>query len=119
MGTTTIFLRHNDLGTRLSLLNKKDLLKIDKLSPYGEENDFRGWRTPLELHNGNVYVLVWWKGRLMRLEEAPKKLSRKYYNKYSGKEENIYEWTLLKKLALREIEELDKEFKKIIRKKKK
>lgn len=118
MGTTTFYLRHNDLGARLSGMKKKELKILDKLSPYKKEHYAFGWRVPLELHNGNVYFLVFWKGRLMRLEEASKILNNKYYNKYTGKTLNIYEWTLLKKLALNEINSLDKEFKKLIRKKK-
>lgn len=55
----------------------------------------------------------------MKLEEAPIKLNRKYYDKYSGKTLNVYEWTLLKRLILNEVERLDKEFKKIIKSKNK
>jgi len=117
MGTTTIFLRHNDIRIPLSSMKKKDLKSIDKLSPYSPENNHQGWRTPMELHNGNVEILVWWKGRLMRLEDVPKRLCNKYYDKYRGKTQPIYEWTLLKGVALNEIKELDKEFRKIIRKK--
>ena len=119
MGTTTFFLRHNDFGAKLGSLSKEELAKIDSLSPYRENKDYRGWKTPMELHNGNVEILVWWKGRLMRLEDAPKTLCNKYYDKYSGKTLPLYEWTLLKGVALKEIKELDKEFKKIVRAKKK
>lgn len=119
MGTTTFFLRYNDFGAKLGSLSPKDLEKIDSLSPYRENKDYRGWRTPVELHNGNVEILVWWKGRLMRLRDAPKALSNKFYDKYKGKTVQAYEWTLLKKLALNEIKRLDKEFKKMVRTKKK
>lgn len=119
MGTTTIFLRFNDLHTPLSSLKKNELKKIDELSPYRAENDCHGWRTPMELHNGNVHILVWWKGRLMRIEDAPKTLCNKYYDKYRGKTLPVYEWTLLRRLALGEIEELDKKFRKIARGKRK
>ena len=98
-------------------MTKKELADLDSLSPYGEEKQFAGWQVPLELHNGNVYVLVFWKGRLMKLEDAPKILNKKYYNKYRGKEVNEYEWTLLKRSLLAEIEEMDKEFKRSVRKK--
>ena len=117
MGTTTIFLRHNDLHIPLSSMKKKELKKIDKLSSYSSENNYNGWRTPMELHNGNVHTLVWWKGRLMRLEDAPKALCNKYYDKYKGKTLPLYEWTLLKGIALKEIKGLDKEFRKIVRRK--
>ena len=53
---------------------------------------------------------------LMKLEDAPKILNKKYYNKYRGKEVNEYEWTVLKRSLLAEIEELDKEFKRSVRK---
>jgi len=55
----------------------------------------------------------------MKLEEASKILNKKYYNKYTGKTIKEYEWTILKNLILKEVEYLDKEFKKEIRKIKK
>ena|SRR3989338_293488 len=119
MGTTTMYLRHNDLSGRLSKMTKSELDKIDNLSPYKEGNSVSGWRSSFELHNGNVYPLVFWKGRLMKLEEAPSKLNQKYYNRLSGKTLKEYEWTILKRLLLCEIERLDKEFKKSLRSKKK
>ncbi len=118
MGTTTFFLRHNDLGKPLSKVGKKELEKIDSLSPYGGKQSHAGWSVPFELHNGNVYALVFWKGRLMKIEDAPKVLNKKYYSKHSGKEVNEYEWTVLKKYMLAEIQRLDKEFKKSLRKNK-
>ncbi len=118
MGTTTFFLRHNDLGKPLSKIGKKELEKIDSLSPYGGTQSHAGWSVPFELHNGNVYALVFWKGRLMKIEDAPKVLNKKYYSKHSGKEVNEYEWTVLKKYMLAEIQRLDKEFKKSLRKNK-
>ena len=75
--------------------------------------------SPLELHNGNVYILVFWRGRLMRLDDAPSELCVKHYNRYTGKTLNVYSWTLLKWRILHEIERLDKEFKKSARKKRK
>lgn len=118
MGTTTFFLRHNDLGKPLSKMDKKELETLDRLSPYGETQHYAGWSVPFELHNGNIYALVFWKGKLMKIEDAPKILSKKYYNKYRGKEVNEYEWTVLKKYMLAEIQRLDKEFKKSLRKNK-
>lgn len=118
MGTTTFFLRHNDLGKPLSKMGKKELKKLDSLSPYGETQYHAGWSVPFELHNGNVYALVFWKGRLMKIEDAPKALNKKYYSKYRGKEVNEYEWTVLRKYILAEIQWLDKEFKKSLRKNK-
>ena len=118
MGTTTFFLRLNDLGKPLNKMDKKELGKLNNLSPYGETSHYVGWRVPLELHNGNVYVLVFWKGRLMEIEEAPMILSKKYYSKHRGKEVNEYEWTVLKKYMLAEIQRLDMEFKKSLRKNK-
>jgi len=118
MGTTTFFLRHNDLGKPLSKMGKKELEKLDRLSPYGEQQHHAGWSVPFELHNGNTYALVFWKGRLMKIEDAPKLLNKKFYNKFRGKEANEYEWAVLKRVLLAEIDELDKEFKTSIRKKK-
>lgn len=120
MGTSTIFVRHNDFGATFDNFSKEDLKKMDKLSPFSkEEQSYRGWKAALELHNGNVYVLVFWKGRLMRLEQAPKVLNRKYWDKYRGKTLKEYEWTLLKKLILNQVAYLDKEFKRELRKQKK
>ena len=118
MGTTTFFLRHNDLGKPLSKMDKKELEKLDSLSPYDETQHHAGWSVPFELHNGNTYALVFWKGKLMKIEDAPKVLNKKYYSKYLGKEVNEYEWTVLKKFMLAEIQRLDKEFKKSLRKNK-
>jgi len=119
MGTTTIFTRHNDLGVKFEHMSKGDLKNLSKLSPFSKDNQFyRGWKVAYELHNGNIYVMVFWKGSLIKLEEAPKILNRKYYNKYSGKVTKEYEWTLLKRLISNEIEYLDRKFKKELREKK-
>ncbi|MFA4982323.1 MAG: hypothetical protein WC592_07660 [Candidatus Omnitrophota bacterium] len=115
MGTTTFFLRYNDMGKPFTKMDKKELEKLDSLSPYGETQHHAGWSVPFELHNGNVYVLVFWKGRLMKIEDAPKILNKKYYSKHHGKEVNEYEWTVLKKYILAEIQRLDKEFRKSLR----
>ena len=117
MGTTTFYLKHNDFGMSLNRMTKQELDKLNKITPYDKEPYYLGWSVPLELHNGNVYVLVFWKGKLMKLEEAPKILNKKYYDKYGGKTLREYEWTLLKNLMLREVNYLDKEFKKKLRKK--
>lgn len=84
-------------------MTKKELKHLGNLSPYGEEPYYMGWDVPFELHNGNVYVLVFWKGRLMRLEDAPDKLNKKYYSAYKGKTLKEYEWTLLKRMMLSNI----------------
>jgi hypothetical protein len=118
MGTTTFFLRHNDLGKPLSKIGKKVLEKIDSLSPYGGTQSHAGWSVPVKLHNGNVNALVFWKGRLMKLENAPKVLNNKYYDKRKGKKLNEFEWTVLRRYLLAEIEQLDQEFKKARRKNK-
>ena len=114
MGTTTIYLRHNDIGRKLSGLTKEELNFIDELSPY-KEDSASGWYAPLELHNGNIYPLIFWKGRLMRLEKAPSNLKRKCYNRFTGKYINKYEWTALKDFLIAEINSLDKDFKKSLR----
>jgi hypothetical protein len=120
MGTSTIFRRWNDWRTDLSTLSKKELKQIDNLSPWGKDDkNFKSWEILMELHNGNIYPLIFWKGRLMKLEDAPKELSRKYWDKYTGKTRKEYEWTLLKRFLLNQIEYLDKEFKKQTRKSKK
>ena len=119
MGTTTFYLRHNDLRRRLKDMSKEELNKFDSLSPYKEDNSLYGWNVPMELHNGNVYFLVFWKGRLLKLNDAPKTLDRKYYDKYTGKTRKEYQWTILKGALLNEINYLDKEFKKSLRKKRK
>jgi len=118
MGTSTIYKKMNDLGLSFKSMTKKDLKELGRLSPWGKEQWYRGWSTPMELHNGNIYLLVFWKGKLMKLEEAPKILNKKYYNSYRGKTLKEYEWTLLKKMILNELNLLDKAFKKEIRKKK-
>ena len=116
MGTTTFYLRHNDFGARLKNMKVKEREKFDKLSPYKLENSAFGWRVPLELHNGNIYTLVFWKGKLMKIEDAPKTLNKKYYYKYTGKYMKEYEWTLLKKYIENQLAYLDKDFKKEIKK---
>ena len=118
MGTTTFYLRHNDLKTPLDMMSQKEIGILSRLSPYSKDNNYMGWRVPFELHNGNVYILVFWKGRLMKLEEAPEILKNKYYSRYSGKTLREYEWTLLRRLISREIVRLDKEFKRRLRKRK-
>ena len=52
---------------------------------------------------------------MIKIEDAPKILNKKYYSKHRGKEVNEYEWTVLKKYMLAEIQRLDKEFKKSLR----
>jgi hypothetical protein len=118
MGTTTLFLRINDCGKPLHKMGKGELEKLNNLSPYVETSHYAGWHVPFELHNGNVYVLVFWKGKLMKIEDAPKILNKKYYDKYRDKKLKEYEWTVLKKYILAEVKRLDKEFKKMLRKNK-
>ena len=110
MGTTTFYLRYNDIKRKLSSLTKEELEKIDELSPYKKGSAF-GWNAPLELHNGNVYALIFWKGRLMKLEQAPKNLVQKGCNRFTGKYTNKYEWTALKNFLMEEINRLDKDLK--------
>ena len=118
MGTTTFFLRLNDLGKPLHKMGKQELEKLNNLSPYADTPHYAGWHVPFELHNGNVYALVFWKGKLMKIEEAPRVLNKKYYDKYRGKKLKEYEWTMLKRSLLAEIERLDTEFMKARRKNK-
>ncbi|MFH1453934.1 MAG: hypothetical protein ABIH00_08175 [Armatimonadota bacterium] len=115
MGTTTFYLRKNDFAGSLNKMTKKDLEELNNLSPYNKDPHYMGWTVPFELHNRNVYVLVFWKGKLMKLEDAPDQLNRKYYDTYKGKTMKEYEWTLLKNMMLNRIEYLDKKFKKDIR----
>jgi len=110
MGTTTFFLRLNDLGPKFEHMEKKDLKELAKLSPWGESDYYRGWSAPMEIHNGNADILVWWYGRLIKLRDAPGKLTEKYYSRFRGKTINEYEWTVFKKFAMAELERLDKEF---------
>ena len=97
-------------------MSEKELKELNNLSPYDDKPYKGGWMVPLELHNGNVNALVFWKGRLMKFEDAPKALRKKYYSKHLGKEVKEYEWTVFKKYILAEVERLDKEFKKSLRK---
>lgn len=118
MGTSTIYIKHNDLGTSLSGMSKEELRKLSKIPHFDKERFYKGWKVSHELHNGNVYLLVFWKGRLMKLDEAIEELTNKYYDKYSGKTRNEYEWTLLRKYILNQIKYLDYEFKKRMKRKK-
>lgn len=118
MGTTTFFQRLNDCGKPLHKMSKKELEELNNTTPYDDKPYKGGWLVPMELHNGNVNALVFWKGRLMKIEDAPKVLNKKYYDKRRGKECNEYEWTVLKRYLLAEIEQLDQEFKKDQRKSK-
>lgn len=115
MGTTTFYLKHNDGSLSLNQMSNEDLEALSKLHPFGDNNGYKGWRVPMELHNGNIYFLVFWKGRLMKLNDAPIILNHKYYDKYNGKVLREYEWTLLRRLILNEVENLDREFKKSLR----
>ena len=117
MGTTTFFLRLNDCAKPLHKMSKKELAELNGTTPYDDKPYKGGWLVPLELHNGNVNALVFWKGRLMKIEDAPKVLNKKYYSKHRGKEVNECEWTVLKKYIMAEVQRLDKEFKKSVRKK--
>lgn len=121
MGTTTFYLRYNDLKKPLNKMSKKELEKLDNISPYkaDQNSHYLGWRVPFELHNGNVYVLVFWKGQIMKLEQAPDMLNKKYYDRYQGKTIREYEWTLLRKYIIADIQRLDKKFKNSIRKNRK
>ncbi|MBI5046995.1 hypothetical protein HZC07_04685 [Candidatus Micrarchaeota archaeon] len=112
MGTSTIFRRYNDLGRYLASMSKEDLEKIDKLSPWKEEKEsVGGWSILMELHNGNMHPLVWWYGRLIHLRDAPKILTKKYYDTYRGKHLQASEWTLFKRYLEGELKALDKEYK--------
>lgn len=115
MGTTTFFLRLNDCAKPLHKMSKTELAELNNVTPYDDKPYKGGWLVPLELHNGNVYALVFWKGKIMKIEDAPTALNKKYYSKYKGKEVNEYEWTVLKKYILAEVQRMDKEFKKSLR----
>jgi len=112
MGTSTLFRRYNDLRGRLSNMPKEELRKIDGLSPWKDEKEVvGGWSVIMELHNGDVIPLVWWRGRLFRLRDAPSILTERHYNRYTGKFTPAAEWTLLKRYLEAELERLDKEYK--------
>ena len=99
-------------------MSKKELAELNSTTPYDDKPYKGGWLVPLELHNGNVNALVFWKGRLMKIENAPNVLNKKYYDTRRGKKLNEFEWTVLRRYLLAEIEQLDKEFKKAQRKSK-
>ena len=46
MGTTTFFLRHNDLGKPLNKMGKEELEDLNNLSPYAETTHCAGWHVP-------------------------------------------------------------------------
>ena len=80
--------------------------------PRGDEKErVHGWTVEMELHNGNIHPLIWWYGQLMRLRDAPKLLTGKYYSKYADKRLRSSEWTPLKAHLEQELELLDKEYK--------
>ncbi len=111
MGTSTLFKRFNDLSSKLFDLSKEELKEIDELSPYGEQKEsVRGWSVEMELNNGNFEPLIWWFGRLMRLRDAPKLLTKKHYDTYRKKQLQISEWKLMKAVLEKELKWLDKEF---------
>lgn len=109
-------MRLNDCAKPLHKMSKKELEELNDTTPYDDKPYKGGWLVPLELHNGNVNALVFWKGRLLKIENAPKALSKKYYDARRGKKLNEFEWTILKRYLLAEIAQLDKEFKKAQRK---
>lgn len=115
MGTTTVYLKHSDFGRPLHRMSLEELERLATLSPYGTNNSFLGWTVPCELHNGNVYVMIFWKGRLLTLELAARTLTRKYYDKYRGKARREYEWTLLKKVIDHETKQAEAVFTKELR----
>jgi len=113
MGTSTIFRRYNDMRYNLANMPKEDLKKLDELNPWTPEKErIHGWEILMELHNGNVHPLIWWYGQLFHLRDAPKLLTKRHYNRYTGKYSQASEWTLLKSHLEREIKALDKEYKK-------
>lgn len=100
-------------------MGREDIVRRTRIFLKADDKPYKGgWLVPLELHNGNVNALVFWKGRLMKIKNAPKVLNKKYYDTRRGKKLNEYEWTILKRHLLAEIEYLDKEFKKAQRKSK-
>ena len=61
MGTSTIFIRFNDLSRNPSQMTKQELKEFDLMVPYAEEKKrVAGWRAEMELHNGNFHPLIWW-----------------------------------------------------------
>lgn len=118
MGTTTVFLRHNDCARSLCEMNQEELAQLDELSPYAEKTSYAGWKAPVTVHNSNVSILIFWQGRLMTIDEAAHVLDKKYFDRYAGKERKKYEWTVLKRYMLAKIGWLDKQFQASIRKKK-
>lgn len=99
-------------------MSKKDLKKIDESSPWAENTErIQGREAIMELHNGNVHPLIWWHGRLIHLRDSPRLLTKKHYNKHTGKYSQASEWTLLRKHLERELAELDGEYQRIMRRK--
>lgn len=99
----------------LAEMPREELKKIDEMSPWGEKLEERvgGWSILMELHNGNIHPLIWWYGRLLRLEDAPKMLTGKHYNKYVGKDMRASSWALLRRYLEYELKRLDKEYRRI------
>lgn len=117
LGTSTIFRRMNDIAKRLSDMTKDELQSLDNAKGWKEQTNLpAGWSVPIEVHNRNAHVLVWWYGKLIRLSEAPALLNQKYYSRWAGKRLNEYEWTVLKNACQKKLEELDKQFRKTLRK---
>lgn len=115
MGTSTIFQRFNDFGRRLAGMTKKELEAIDTMSAYASEEQKQenlpgGWNCPLELHNRNIEVLLWYEGRLMRLHEAPPRLLDFFYNSWKGKTEKRTKWSVARRMLKMDIERAEEAF---------
>jgi len=122
MGTTTIFQRHNDYGKRLSSMEKEELGAIDSISAYSSEEEKRkllpgGWYCPLEVHNSDIEVLLWYRGRLFRLMDAPENLLDFFYNKWKGKVEKRTKWSVARMLLKIQLAEAERRYEKALRKK--
>lgn len=94
-------------------MSKEELERLDNASPWSRDPILPGgWEAPLELHNSDIHILVWWKGMMMRLEKAPEQeiLHRKFWNRYKGKTQNRSEWSIIRRALNYRMEEAERTY---------